>query len=118
MWIGQEVLTSMSAATIGAPSDALAALSAVRVEIVSWPDERERAAGLARAGRLRLLLVPGSVSAPPQSDPFRDWIRLPASDDDIWSRVAALQSRALQSCPPLLDEYGVLWRDQSWVSLA
>ena len=108
----------MSAASIAAPSDALVALSTIPVEIVSWPDELEREAELARAGRLRLLLVPTHATPPSQWDPFMDWIRLPTTDEDVWSRITALQLRVQTSPPPRLDDYGVLWRHQSWVSLA
>jgi len=103
---------------IAAPSDALVALSTIPVEIVPWPNELEREAELARAGRLRLLLVPAHATPPSQWDPFMDWIHLPTTDEDIWSRVTALQLRVQTSPPPRLDDYGVLWRDQSWVSVA
>ena len=108
----------MSVPSIAAPSDALAAVSAHPVELVSWPDEQARDAALAREGRLRLLLVAECVTPPSRWDPLMDWIWVPASDEDIWSRVAALQHRLHAAPPPRLDEYGVLWRDPHWVSLA
>lgn len=108
----------MSVLTIAAPSAALASMGTNPVEIVSWPDERDREAALAREGRLRLLLVGAQATAPAQWDPCMDWIRLPATDDDVWSRVAALQLRGQDAPAPRLDDYGVLWRDPSWVGLA
>src|SRR5262245_21819671 len=110
--------TIMSSATIAPRSRALAAGGSVRVEIVSWPDERARDDELARAGRLRLLLVEESAVPPSHWDPTMDWIRLPATDDDICSRVRALQHRAEGSHQPRLDDFGVLWRNGAWVSLA
>jgi hypothetical protein len=105
--------------TVGAAraTDELVALSHVPVEILRWPEERERDAVLASEGRLRLLLVDPYATPPARWDPSMDWIRLPAPDEDVWRRVAALQGRQ-RRVPPRLDEYGLLWRDRTWVSLS
>jgi Transcriptional regulatory protein, C terminal len=99
-------------------TDALASLNAVPVEIVRWPEELDRDSELAREGRLRLLLVAPGAAPPSEWDTDTDWIRLPAIDEDIWSRVAGLRRRVQQLPLPRLDEYGVLWRDPSWVCLS
>jgi hypothetical protein len=88
------------------------------VEILRWPEELVRDAALARQGRPRLLLVAPSAAPPSDWDPHTDWIRLPAADEDIWRRVAGLQDRLRQPSPPRLDEFGLVWRDRSWVSLS
>jgi hypothetical protein len=93
-------------------------LSRVAVEIVRWPEEIDRASALAGEGRLRLLLVAPAATPPGHWDPAMDWIRLPADDEDIWRRVAGLQRRVEQRPSPRLDDWGVLWREPAWVSLA
>jgi two-component system OmpR family response regulator len=98
--------------------DALASLSDVPVAIVRWPEEIDRDCTLAREGRLRLLLVAPTAAPPPEWDAVTDWIRLPAADEDIWSRVAGLRRRVRRLPLPRLDEHGLVWRGASWVGLS
>jgi hypothetical protein len=95
-----------------------ASLREVPVAILRWPEEADRLGALARAGHLRLLLVAPEVVPPAEWDSRTDWIRLPASEDDIRQRVVGLQQRARQLPLPELDEYGVLRREPLWVCLS
>jgi hypothetical protein len=90
----------------------------VPVAILHWPAESYRDAALARQGRLRLFLVAPTAAPPAGWDPLADWIRMPASELDVWHRVAGLQRRLDEPPEPCLDEFGVLWRGPDWVSLA
>jgi hypothetical protein len=99
-------------------TDALVSTSPVPVELVRWPEERERNVALAQSGQLRLLLVAPLAAPPTDWDPAVDWIRLPADDLDIWRRVVGLQHRVRRLPPPTIDEYGLLRRGTAWVSLA
>jgi DNA-binding response OmpR family regulator len=65
-----------------------------------------------------LLLDDGSPP-PSLADCLEDWIRLPAPDEDMRCRVAALASRAgaHQPAAPTLDGDGVLRNGDGWVSL-
>ena len=108
----------MQTTAIATATDALVSVSRVPVELVHWPEELDRNTTLAQLGQLRLLLVSPAAPPPPDWDPHMDWIRLPATDVDIWRRVAGLQYRVRQLPPPVLDEYGLLRRGDLWVSLA
>lgn len=59
--------------------------------------------------------------APPLSpDPLEDWVRLPASDDDVRARIRVLEDRlraAASDSAPILDENGLLRVGGAWVSL-
>lgn len=88
--------------------------------MVRWPAEEARLTAIRAAGRARLVLVPEGVAPPLTSDPLEDWIRLPASDDDIRARVRVLEDRAHgaeEANLPELDENGLLRLGGLWVSL-
>ena len=95
-----------------------ALLRDVPVAIVRWPEEADRLGALARVGHLRLLLVAPEITPPLEYDSCTDWIRLPASDEDIHQRVKGLRQRARRLPPPTLDKYGVLRREPLWVCLS
>ena len=63
------------------------------IACVPWPSEADRRDRLARAGVPRLLFVePGS--APPETwDADEDWIRIPASAEEVTHRAATLRRR-------------------------
>ena len=68
----------------------------------------------------RLVLVPEGVAPPLTADVLEDWVRLPATDDDIRSRVRVLEDRmrgSEEQRVPELDESGVLRIGGRWVSL-
>jgi DNA-binding response OmpR family regulator len=92
----------------------------VEVVLVRWPGEAARLDELRQQGRARLLLL-DDASPPPVTDPgdLEDWIRLPASDDDLRARVDGLRRRAADrdERAPALDGDGVLRLGERWVSL-
>src|SRR3954453_14663789 len=92
----------------------------MRVEMVQWPEEEKSLAAMRRDGTARLVLVPEGVAPPLTSDVLEDWIRLPASDDDIRSRMRVLEDRVRASDDrraPEIDENGLLRLSGRWVSL-
>jgi DNA-binding winged helix-turn-helix (wHTH) protein len=66
------------------------------IEFVRWPDTGGLRERLARAGIPRLLLVQPNDKAPVELDPDEDWVRLPASFDDVESRCRQLAGRVLE----------------------
>ncbi len=57
------------------------------VLLVRWPEEAHRLPRLRELGIPRLLLVGPDDQPPDDQDGMADWVRLPASDADIWARV-------------------------------
>ena len=93
---------------------------AVDVPIIEWPGERTLLEGLRQSGVPRLILVPEGVAPPLTSDPLEDWVRLPASEADIGSRLRVLADRAggmTQDEKPDVDADGILRLGDRWVSL-
>ena len=82
-----------------------------------WPAEQHRRVELQHAGRPRLLLLEDGSPPPTVDDDLEDWIRVPASDDDLRARVDGLRRRTEVPSVPELDEDGVLRLGGSWVSL-
>ena len=60
-----------------------------RVELLRWPTDARRREELAAGHRPRLLLVGAGVH-PPRLDPDEDWIRVPADERDLWTRLRRL----------------------------
>lgn len=88
--------------------------------MVRWPAEEARLAEIRISGQARLVLVPEGVAPPLTSDPLEDWVRLPASDEDVRARVRVLEDRARgaeEANIPELDENGLLRLGGQWVSL-
>lgn len=95
------------------------------VVLVLWPEHAEDLGRLASAGVPRLLLVAPEATPPPPEeggdDCLQDWIRLPAHDQDVRARVAALERRSARHGTPVrlaLDDDGQLtYRGQTvWLS--
>jgi DNA-binding response OmpR family regulator len=104
------------------------------VELLHWPQDRERRAELHETNQLRLLLVQPSAAPPLIVDPYEDWVRLPADHGDVKARVESLQRRAQATADggarpadlsvetetanavPTLEN-GVLRNQSGWVSL-
>ncbi len=80
------------------------------VALVRWPTDEDRRLHLAGRGALRLLLVTADADPPLCDDPREDWIRLPAPDEDVRARAAALVSaeRRLSPSHPTIDDHGTL----------
>jgi DNA-binding response OmpR family regulator len=91
----------------------------VDVVLLRWPHEQGRREDLHRQGVPRLLLVDTDSPAPEVVDCFEDWVRLPATDDDIDARTMSIRTRtsAHVQARPVLDPDGVLRSREDWVSL-
>lgn len=87
--------------------------------LLRWPHEQDRRETLAREGLPRLLLVDQDNPPPTMMDCLEDWIRLPATNEDVEARSHAVLVRAASHQPerPVLDPDGVLRSDGRWVSL-
>ena len=80
-----------------------------------------------QAGAPRLLLVPEGEEPPPVADCLEDWVRVPAAENEVRARVDALTVRSQAHLPdghqarppatPVLDDFGVLRVNGSWVAL-
>ena len=94
-------------------------VAAVEVVLVRWPHEAERRARLEDEGVPRLLLVEDGVAPPVVEDPLEDWVRVPASEDDVRARLAGLAARRRLHAQevPELDADGVLRFADHWVAL-
>lgn len=70
-------------------------------------------------GEARLLLVEDDQPPPDVVDCLEDWIRVPAPEEDVRARVAALEARSAAHGHELpgLDANGVLRFGGRWVSL-
>jgi DNA-binding response OmpR family regulator len=91
----------------------------VEVEMVRWPDERERVERLRSRGVPRLLLLDAEVAPPGPTDCLEDWIRLPAVEGDVAARTAALGQRVERhGILPTLDGDGILRFRDRWVGLS
>jgi DNA-binding response OmpR family regulator len=87
--------------------------------MVRWPLEVDRRRQLQALAAPRLLLLEDGVAPPEDGDCLEDWQRLPASEDDVRARVAALlvRARAHGSLQPEIDNDGVVRFRGSWVHL-
>jgi len=96
--------------------------------MLRWPEEEARRAHIRQAGAPRLLLVPAGEEPPPVADCLEDWIRVPAAETEVQARVDALAVRSLAHTTagpaghagpsgPILDDFGVLRLNGSWVAL-
>ena len=97
--------------------------------MLRWPEEESRRTRISQAGEPRLLLVPDGEDPPPVADCLEDWIRVPAAEEEVKARVDALAVRSLahhvngqngdSAAPdvPVLDDFGVLRVNGSWVAL-
>jgi DNA-binding winged helix-turn-helix (wHTH) protein len=81
--------------------------------VLRWPSDRERLATARRDGVPRLVLVEPEALPPAGSDILEDWVRLPATDEDIRWRVENLELRAAGHTDgrPILDSEGLLRHD-------
>ncbi|MDZ7734378.1 MAG: helix-turn-helix domain-containing protein [Acidimicrobiia bacterium] len=89
------------------------------VTLVRWPDEGDRRQLLREQGRPRLLLVDDGPPPSPTADCFEDWIRVPADELEVRSRVEALRLRYEDHGPsvPELDDDGVVRFGGDWTSV-
>ena len=87
------------------------------VVLVRWPEDAARAVELAHVGAPRLFLVAAGEEPPETSDELCAWVRVPAHERDVQSRIVELRSRA-SVARPILGDHGVLWRGTRWVALS
>jgi DNA-binding response OmpR family regulator len=112
------------------------------VTMIRWPDEQARRSRISQSGEPRLLLVPDGEEPPAVVDCLEDWIRVPATENEVRARVDALAVRSLahlsngngngnsavngngnghvpEASPtaPKLDDFGVLRVNGAWVAL-
>jgi DNA-binding response OmpR family regulator len=89
------------------------------VVLVQWPAESDRLDALRADGVPRLLLLENGDGPPPAEDCLEDWVRVPASEAEVHSRLAALSNRARSHQPdrPVLDDDGVVRMGDGWVAL-
>lgn len=66
----------------------------------------------------RLLLLEPGVSPPELVGPSEDWLRLPASAEDIAARAAVLRARSASPDRPSLDDAGLLRVGAQWVAMS
>jgi DNA-binding response OmpR family regulator len=80
------------------------------VELVRWPEDASRLATLRAGAAPRLLVVAPDAAPPaPTDDCLEDWVRLPAADHDLQTRLEALAARSYRhGVRPSLDPDGVL----------
>lgn len=89
------------------------------VERLRWPSQSEERRAFDRDGTPCLLLVAADADAPSNLGKFEDWIRLPASEADITTRITQLAERAAsrQRSLPMFDETGLLRVGEKWVAI-
>jgi DNA-binding response OmpR family regulator len=95
--------------------------SVADVTLVRWPDEADRLERLRRDALPRLLLVAEGEAAPAGGDCEEDWIRLPAADADVRTRLVALQQRCARHARdrgPEIDLTGRVRFQGRWVALS
>ncbi len=80
------------------------------VVVVRWPHDAARIDDLRGNGTARLLLVEPSAPPPEIADPLEDWVRMPASEEDVRARIRGLELRVgiEQARQPVLDGDGIL----------
>ncbi len=79
------------------------------IKLVRWPVEASVRNSCKKAGIPCLLVLEAGARPPVCVDPSEDWIRAPASRQDVDARIQALIQRAYGKKVPALDSTGVLY---------
>ena len=93
------------------------------VVVLAWPQQAAEFERLKPLRVPRLLLVPAGIDPPGDTDYLVDWVRVPASAQDIAARVVALMRRAEGAAQevvdtPSVDRHGrCVYRDR-WTALS
>lgn len=91
----------------------------VAVAVLSWPDEQERVHELRRRGVPRMLVIGSSDDPVMPPDDLEDWIRIPADDRDVRTRLLRLRDHAERApLRPVLDGAGRMLFAGGWVGLS
>lgn len=110
---GQTATVDRSGTTLFAVPDTGA------IALVHWPDEAARVDLLRATGQPRLLLVAEHAPPPTNADLAEDWVRLPASPEDLNARTATLAARLSIAAPrPTAVGDGRLVHRGEWVALS
>ncbi|MGH9084031.1 MAG: hypothetical protein ACRDYW_01130 [Acidimicrobiales bacterium] len=88
------------------------------VAVMRWPADDALRWQLAGLGMPRLLLLEPGVSPPDLVGPSEDWLRLPASADDVAARAAMVRTRTASPDRPSLDDAGLLRVGAQWVAMS
>jgi hypothetical protein len=89
------------------------------VELVRWPGDPQRLAGLRDRGVPRLLLVSDDADPPIPTDCLEDWVAAGAPEPALDARRRALLARArAHGARPEIDDDGLLRHHDAWVSLS
>jgi hypothetical protein len=78
----------------------LAATPDPAITCVLWPSDADRRADLARAGVPRLLLVEPGQIPPDEWARDEDWVRVPATVEEVTLRADTLRRRLASTAPP------------------
>jgi hypothetical protein len=89
------------------------------VALLRWPAEAGHRDELVARRVPRLLLVESDEPPPEPEDCLEDWVRVPAGDVEVQTRIVGLAVRAGRhgAVIPALDSDGVLRFGSAWVSL-
>jgi hypothetical protein len=89
------------------------------VVLVRWPEDASELPRLRELGSPRLIVVSPDHEPPEDNDPVSDWIRLPATDEDLQARVRVLERRASTwADTPVLTGDGRLSFHGRWIGLS
>jgi Transcriptional regulatory protein, C terminal len=90
-----------------------------QARLLQWPDQRAERPAMVAARQPCIWLVESGKAPPGSWALWEDWVRLPADEQEMAARVAAveLRSRALPSSA-YIDEFDVLRNRASWVALS
>lgn len=89
------------------------------VALLRWPEDAASVESLRAAGTPRLLVVSPDAPAPDSIECDEDWIRLPASDEDMRIRMQAVAMRSSRHTtgPALMGDGRIRFRGR-WVALS
>jgi len=90
------------------------------VTAVVWPEDGDQLGVLRSAGAPRLLLVRPGVRPPTVISALEDWVRLPADQDDVQTRVETLAARAAAQRDerPWVDANDLIHFRNQWAELS
>ena len=88
------------------------------VALRRWPADDALRWQLAGLGMPRLLLLEPGVSPPELVGRSEDWLRLPASAEDVAARAAVLRTQTASADRPSLDDAGLLRVGAQWVAMS
>ena len=90
------------------------------VTAVVWPEDGDRLGALRGVGAPRLLLVRPGVRPPAVTSTLEDWVRLPADQGDVQTRVETLAARAAAQRDerPWVDSHDLVHFRNQWAELS